>query len=144
MDSFGGKNLLDVDSKPQFAEVAILRAFEQAGWQGRWVETYGKPRMQPGLWREWMPGGQGAQEQVPISDAWVNERLEAIAVSNGNSFAGCWDVIAWKGDRLIFAEAKLSKKDRIRGTPLCWLEAALQCGCSVNDFLVVEWSLSPR
>ena len=135
-----------MDRRPQFAEVAILRAFERDGWQGRWLETYGKPNMRPGLWREWKPGGQGAQEHVPIADPWVNERLEAIAVANGNSFAGCWDVVAWSrnaaGDeRVVFAEAKLSKKDRIRDTQLRWLEAALQCGCSVEDFLVVEWAI---
>lgn len=34
-------------------------------------------------------------------------------------------------------------KDRIRARQVCWLEAALHCGCAVEDFLVVEWSLSP-
>lgn len=141
INTFGGKDLLLVDGKPQFAEVAILRAFEEAGWQGRWLETYGKGNMTPGLWREWKPGGSRAQVQVPIADAWVNEKLRVIAEANGNTFAGCWDVIAWKGDRLVFAESKKQKKDRMRDTQLRWLEAALKCGCALEDFLVVEWGM---
>jgi hypothetical protein len=138
--TFGGKALVEVDGKPQFAELAILRAFERDGWQGRWVETYGHMH-NAALWREWSAGGPGAQEHVSIAEPWVNERLQAIVAANGGSYSGCWDVVAWKEDRLVFAEAKLSKKDRIRGTQLRWLEAALKCGCSVEDFLVVEWSL---
>lgn len=71
----------------------------------------------------------------------MSERLHAIAIANGNTYAGCWDVIAWKGDRLVFAEAKRQKKDRMQRTQLRWLETALQCGCTVEDFLVVEWGL---
>jgi hypothetical protein len=142
--TFGGKDLLLVDGKPQFAEVAILRAFQGSGWQGRWLETYGNGMMTPGLWNAWHPDGPRAQEQLPITDAWVNERLQAIAAENGNSFSGCWDVVAWKNDRLVFAESKKRKKDAMRGTQLRWLEAALRCGCALEDFLVVEWALPPR
>ena len=140
-DTFGGKDLLLVDGKPQFAEVAILRAFQAAGWQGRWLETYGNAKMNPGLWNAWHPDGPRAQEHLPITDAWVNERLQAIAAENGNSFSGCWDVVAWKNERLVFAESKKRKKDRMRDTQLRCLEAALRCVCSVEDVLVVEWEL---
>ncbi len=139
INSFGNKDLLLVDGRPQFAEVAILRAFENEGWQGRWLETY-PYRKNPRHWSEWKAGGPGAQEHVPIRVPWVNERLQAIAHANGGYYSGCWDVVAWKGGRLAFAESKKQKNDRMRSTQLRWLEAALQCGCSVDDFLVVEWS----
>ncbi len=138
--TFGGKDLVLVDGRAQFAEVAILRLFEEAGWEGRWVETYGRRKLSPGLWRAWQPEGPHAQVEVPITEAWVNERLHAIAGKNGDSFAGCWDVVAWKDARLVFAEAKKAKHDRIRETQVRWLEAALQCGMSTADFLVVEWT----
>lgn len=48
---------------------------------------------------------QAAQEHVPIEEAWVNERLHAIAAANGNTYSGCWDVVVWNGDRLVFAES---------------------------------------
>ena len=141
-DRFGNKDLLHVDDKPQFAEVAILRAFEADGWQGRWVEPYQRAAMDPSILHAWNGGAFKTQEQVPIAELWVKERLHAIASQNRNSYAGCWDVVAWKDERLIFVEAKLSKKDRMRPTQLRWLEAALKCGCAVEDFLVVEWTLS--
>ena len=55
-------------------------------------------------------------------------------------------MVAWTrsdaGDgRLVFAESKKHKKDRIRGTQLRWLEAALTCGMRVEDFVVVEWDV---
>jgi hypothetical protein len=140
-DTFGGKQLLLVNDRPQFAEVAILRAFQAEGWQGRWLETY-PFRKNPRHWNAWHPDGPRAQEHLPITEAWVNERLQAIATENGNTFSGCWDVVAWKDDRLVFAESKKQKKDRMRGTQLRWLEAALRCGCAVDDFLIVEWSLT--
>lgn len=139
--TFGDKDLLLVDGRPQFAEVAILRLFQAAGWQGRWVETYGHGKRTPGLWNAWHRDGPQAQEHLPIEEAWVNERLDAIATANGGSFSGCWDVVAWTSDRLVFAESKKHKKDRIGGTQLRWLEAALICGMRVEDFLVVEWEL---
>ncbi|MBK9273036.1 MAG: hypothetical protein IPM49_00660 [Flavobacteriales bacterium] len=139
--TFGHKELLRVDGRPQFAEVAILRLSEEAGWQGRWVETYGKPALRPGFWRAWHPHGPSAQVQVPIADPGVNERLHAIAAANGNTFGGCWDVVAWKDGRLVFAESKRKGKDRIRATQVRWLEAALRCGCALEDFMVVEWTV---
>jgi hypothetical protein len=140
-DTFGGKALLLVDGRPQFAEVAILRAFQSEGWQGRWLETY-PYRSNPRHWNAWHPDGPRAQEHLPITEEWVYERLQAIAAGNGNAFSGCWDVVAWKNERLVFAESKKQKKDRMRGTQLRWLEAALRCGCSVDDFLIVEWNLA--
>ncbi len=142
LDTFGGKDMLKVDGKAQFAEVAILRAFEADGWLGRWMEPYGRSRMNPALLRAWNGGPFKTQEHLPIADGWVNERLHRIAVANRQSYSGCWDVVAWKGERLVFAESKKRKKDRIRGTQLRWLEAALSCACAMEDFLVVEWSLT--
>lgn len=143
--TFGGKDLLLVDGRPQFAEVAILRLFQAAGWQGRWLETYGHGKLTPGLWDAWHPAGPQAQVHVPIEAVWVNEKLHAIAMANGGTFSGCWDVVAWSrtaagNDRLVFAESKKRSKDTMRGTQLRWLEAALKCGMRVEDFVVVEWS----
>jgi hypothetical protein len=43
-------------------------------------------------------------------------------------------------DTYLFAEAKHSKKDDIRDTQLRWVSAALECGLSEQNFLLVEWS----
>jgi len=139
IDTFGGKDLLHVDGKPQFAEVAILRVFESSGWQGRWLEPYQRGRMDPALLNAWNGNAFKHQIHLPIAESWVSERLNAIAIKNGNSYAGCWDVVVWKDGRLVFAEGKRNKKDRMRDTQLRWLQSALRCGCELEDFLVVEW-----
>lgn len=141
--TFGGKTLLEVDGRAQFAEVAILLLFEEAGWQGRWLETY-PYRKNPRHWRAWNGAGPNEQTHVPIEEDWVRERLFAIAAANGGYFSGCWDVVAWKDGRLVFADAKEAKKDRLRPSQLRWVAAAVECGSAVEDFLVVEWSLIDR
>ncbi|HMQ77516.1 MAG TPA: hypothetical protein PKE21_15295 [Flavobacteriales bacterium] len=136
--TYGGKPLVLVAGRPMFAEFAILRLFEAEGWQGRWVITYQHGR-NPRLWRTWDPAGPKAQVHAPIAEPRVNERLQAIAAANGNTYGGCWDVVAWKDGRLVFAESKRKGKDRIRPTQLRWHAAALACGCAPEDFVVVEW-----
>jgi hypothetical protein len=39
-DTYNGKQLLDVGGKPAFAELAILWALREAGWDGVWIDTY--------------------------------------------------------------------------------------------------------
>ena len=140
--TFGNKPLVWVDGRAQFAEVAVLRLFEEEGWNARWVETYGTGRT-PAYWREWNPQGPTAQKNEPIAELWVNERLQRIAAINGSlrgggpSYSGCWDVLAWKGEELVFAECKRSNKDRLRHTQLRWAEAAMQC--DDVGLVVVEW-----
>jgi hypothetical protein len=55
-------------------------------------------KLTPGLWNAWHPDGPRAQEHLPIEEAWVNERLHAIAIANGGTFSGCWDVVAWPAE----------------------------------------------
>ena len=142
---YGNKPLVLVDGRPQFAEFAILRLFEAAGWEGRWVITWQHGR-NPRLWRSWDPAGPKAQVHEPIAAPWVNARLRAIAAANGGTYGGCWDVVAWTrdaagGHRLVFAESKRKGSDRIRPTQLRWHQAALACGCAAEDFVVVEWAV---
>lgn len=65
--------------------------------------------------------------------------LREIAALNGGNFSGCWDVLAWKGDRIIFAESKRSKRDKINKNQIRWLKVSLCYGLKPENFLVVEW-----
>lgn len=40
VDSYGHKPGLDVAGSPAFAEILILRQFQQHGWNGVWVDTF--------------------------------------------------------------------------------------------------------
>ena len=140
---FASKPHIEAGGAPVFAEVAILQALEAEGWSGRWVQTYGAKRLEPYLLRNWTAGRSiSEQPQLPIESADAAALLDRIAGLMGR-FGGCWDVFAWRNGTYLFAEAKHSKKDKIRETQLHWLAAALECGLSEQNFLLVEWSFMP-
>jgi hypothetical protein len=138
--SFGRKPAVALAGGPIFAEIAILRLLKTAGWSGRWVSTYATSRARPRLLTSWNDDVPlKCQVSEPIAETMPSELLTRIVKANGEHFAGCWDVFAWKGDVAIFAEAKRHLRDRVRKTQRRWLEAALDVGLSENSFLLVEW-----
>lgn len=140
-NTFGGKTLLNVDSKPSFAELAIVGLFVKEAWKARWVCTYGRGKRNPLFLKEWKDENLKNQGNSPIEEVWVVDLLNKIALLNNNSFSGCWDVIAWKDNKIVFAESKRRKKDSIRQTQINWLQAGLKSGLSEKNFLVVQWDL---
>ncbi len=128
-DTYNNKPVVNYNSKPAFAELAILRIFESDGWQGVWVDTY---------------RGKFRTEYFPKNEVYLpNEQkivLQSIYAANG-SRKGCWDVFCWKESKHIFTESKWQGHDNIRDTQRHWLEAAIKCGMPMDSFLVVEWNL---
>ena len=53
-------------------------------------------------------------------------------------------MVAWRDGRLVFAQSKKAGKDNLRSTQLRWVEAAMRCGVSAEEFLVVEWDFIRR
>jgi hypothetical protein len=127
-DTYNGKPLLDYLNTPVFAELFVLRLLEVAGWKGMWVNSYR---------REYLTSYHPqVRAEVPNSK---HDLLSRIA--GEKSFpSGCWDVFAWRGDAVIFAECKRAKKDAIRPSQLRWLQNALAVGIHVESFLIVEWT----
>lgn len=66
--------------------------------------------------------------------------INSIRAKTGRH-GGCWDVLAWKGDRILFLELKRSKKDRIQHTQDGWLSASLGSGLLHENFALIEWDL---
>lgn len=140
-ETFGGKKVIAINNKPMFAELGILQHFIKEGWQARWIETYGKSKKAPIFLSEWKDDKYKNQIHQPILDIKILSILNKISILNGNSFSGCWDVLAWKNGQIIFAESKRNKKDSIRETQIKWLTAALECGFKTENFLLVEWEI---
>ena len=143
-ETFGGKPVVSVGDKPMFAELAIMTLFQMGGWQSRWIETYGKGGMSPIYLSEWKDDKFKNQKADPIMDEKILKVLSDIAKLNGNSFSGCWDVIGWRDDRIIFAESKRMKKDKIRQTQVNWLSAGIKYGLKPDNFLIVQWDISNK
>ena len=138
-ETFGGKAIIDVRGKPMFAELAIANLFIKSGWQARWIETYGKGKTTPIFLSEWRDDKYRNQILSPITDQKILDCLSSIARLNNNSYMGCWDIIGWKDENIIFAESKRLKRDSIRKTQNNWLTAGLQYGLRQQNFLIVEW-----
>lgn len=97
--------------------------------------------MKPRFLTNWGSHGLRTQINEPIPDPAVRNLLETVAHANGGSYSGCWDVVAWSGGRIVFAEAKHKGHDRLRSTQQRWVASAMAVGIPAESFLIVEWSL---
>lgn len=140
-NTFGGKALVDVNGKASFAELAIVDCLRKEGWNARWIETFGRPPMEPIMLTEWNDVSYREQIHVPITDVDIYETLAAIAKLNGNKFSGCWDVVAWKNRHILFFEAKRKKRDSIRFSQINWLKASLLYGLNCNNYIIIQWDI---
>lgn len=139
-ETFGGKPIVMVDNKPMFAELAIMKTFISDGWDARWIETYARANREPICLTEWKDDVYKNQNHVPILDVDIKKLMVEIAKFNLNSYAGCWDVLAWKNGSVIFSESKRRKKDSIRESQNNWLAAGLKYGLMPQNYLIVEWN----
>lgn len=138
-ETFGGKPVLSFGGRPMFAELVILNMFLDAGWHGRWVEAYLRIGSGPKMLLDWADKPPRDQVHMPLPEDRDWSVLSAISKDRGG-YSGFWDVMAWSGDSLVFAEAKHAKKDRLQKTQPAWLESALNAGLKPEQFLIVEWS----
>ncbi len=143
VNTFGGKPLIDVDGAPMFAELAVLTRLVADGWDVRWIEP-APAGAEPYLLTEWLDAPLTEQVTVPIPVPAIRARLRAVSsVNKPAGYGGCWDLLAWRGEERLFVEVKLAGKDRLRPTQLGWLDAALRCGFTASQFLIVDWEFTP-
>jgi len=128
---FGKKPVLDYKGESLFAELVILRMLQEAGWEGAWVETYGGTHF---LQR--MPQGWGLKaDHVSIPEG-KEELLRQIRKAAKTT--ACFDVLAWKGDQILFCESKRAGKDKLTGAQLEFIEGALACGIAPDSLVIAE------
>lgn len=136
-DTYNNKSILNFNGEPVFAELAILRIFQNDGWDGVWVDTY-RNKFRTSYWpkdSKDLPPEQAELLRHIYEKAEPNKaRSDKARLTNG-----CWDVFCWKSGLYCFAEAKRHGHDSIRDTQRRWLEAAIQCGLPLSSFLIVEW-----
>jgi len=132
-DTYNRKPVLQFDDTPAFAELVILRIFEQAGWEGRWIDSY-RNRTLVGYW------GDNVTKALPPKQQIVLDLIHAKAGING----GCFDVFCWRDETVLFIEAKWKAHDTIRASQCRWLEAALDEGLPLESFLIVEWGFESK
>jgi hypothetical protein len=125
--SYASKPLVTFSGAAMFGELAVLRWLDVDGWDGVWLDTVHDRKN----WRH-MPTRSSPVMLPPPAQALYNRIVEA----NGGRASGAFDVMAWRGDHIIFVEyhgpgEKTHRNQRV------WIDAALSAGVSANDLLIV-------
>lgn len=128
-DTYGGKAVLDWRDEPVFAELAIVRTLQGEGFDAVWIDGYRNRFM------------QSISEERTLPEH-AQALLDRVISFNDDHRQGCWDVLAWKDESYLFAEAKRKGKDHIRESQVRWLEAALQAGMDISNFRICEWDIA--
>lgn len=123
--TYTSKPLVQIGDEALFGELAIVRLLQRDSWEAAWVDTFHRR-----FWNN-MPS---CSDPVELSGA-AKRVFEKIAELKGGS-SGCLDVVAWKGDRVVFIEYKGPGDSPNRNEPH-WIDAALQAGVSEDDLLFV-------
>jgi hypothetical protein len=131
---YGGKHLVSHAEQPLWAEFKIASLFRDTGWEALVVQAFGGIH----YLREMKQGDDDRGIELPD----VAQGLFARIAEHNRGFGGFFDVFAWRGDDVVFAEAKLSMKDRLRSTQRRWIAAALAAGVPVENLLIVEWKFA--
>jgi hypothetical protein len=129
---YGNKPLLDCDGEACFAELLILRLLLKSGWSGIWVETYGGVH-----YLRTMPSGWGLRSEHVSIPSDKHELLQQI--QRAAKTPSCFDVFVWRGDQLLFCEAKW-RNDKLTKPQFRFIEGALACGIPRQALMLVEWS----
>ena len=119
--------MLDWEGEPLFAELVILRLLQSKGWEGVWVDTYGRATR------------RSLDDNVPLPEK-ASELFGRIRNRAGKR-GGCFDVFAWRGQEWLFSEAKWLDNDEINENQKQWLGAAMTENDPNIQFLIVEWRL---
>jgi len=131
LDTYNTKPVLDADGVPLFAELVIVRLFESEGWDAVWIDSY-----RGRFLHDWPAPATSYTVPAP-------QRALLDRISGGRKFpTGCWDVFAWKGDLVAFAEAKRSHKDKLQDSQRRWIAEALNVNVPLSSFFFVEWDFA--
>jgi len=125
------KGLVTVAGSDFFAELAVTRLFSLAGWTAYWRD---------GFRHGWVADGDMECTRVRELPPSLGRTVVGAVQNARGSLSGCWDVVAWKGDHVAFAECKRHLHDRLQPTQGYWLRAALDVGVPLASFVVVEWT----
>lgn len=129
--TYGEKPLVDVEGEALFAELAALRLLQREGWDGVWVDSFG---------RRYLAAMPDAGEPAELPAVW---RILLGAIVEGRSaWSGCWDVFAWRGGDVLFAEVRRAGEGELRHSRRRWLEAALDKGLALDAFMLVDWDFA--
>ena len=118
------------DGTASVAEIEIVKRLRSDGWQSAWIDSGGAA--------SWMQRWTTRSVPLPPYVATQLTRLRAAAQPYGRP----WDVVAWRGDEIVFVEAMHRRKDRPTRNQAAWLDAAVRTRTPGLSFGVVQWDIA--
>jgi hypothetical protein len=125
----GSAATVTLDGEQVSPAVAIRRFLEKAGWE---IALDGAEA----------PDVYEVDSRIGTMPIRLREVFERV-VQRAGGLEGCWDLVAWRGDKLTFVRARPWEGVHLDENERRWLEAALSEGLSRSSFLVVGWFASP-
>lgn len=126
------KPLVEYKKHAEIIEIVVCRLLESRGAQGA----------------AWAYSGESFTATRPQIDAQVAvppdlSRLQYRIRSEHGLRSGRWDVWAWRGDHVLFAEVKRGRprRESFKDVQLSWMHAAIQEGVPPQAFVVFEYEL---
>lgn len=145
VDDFGKKaaGMVELNGEHLFAELAVLRLLERAGWSGRWVNTVGAGGE---VWKyltHWEDLPRDQQRNRVLEEEEPRQVLAGVARRAKKRYAGCWDVYAWRDGEFAFLQTRRgSAAAEVGAAQADWLHTALLFGdprITVDSFAFVRW-----
>jgi hypothetical protein len=118
------KVAVDLAGAALYPEFAIIRRLERAGWQAVWCKNW---------------HGAAFWTDIDVVTDVPPEVLSTFAAVSRVAGAGAWDILAWRGSRLLFIESKQFGSDKLTANQLRWLETALGQGIALEAFAIFEY-----
>ncbi len=141
-DTWNGKATLDFNGEPQWGEFAVLLSLTD-GWNGYAVEVYNGLH----FWKTspfHPPDRYLTLEPPQIFRTFLDTVAKANSSNQKPNYAGCWDILAWRGDEFRFIEVKRYRRDKFRDTQYKWFESVRSAGIPASSFVIVEWVIVPE
>jgi hypothetical protein len=123
--TYTSKPLVQLGAEDIFGELALVRLLARDGWEALWADTFhGK------FWQGMPNVSEPVRPPSHVADLYAR-----VADRKGGP-SGCFDVIAWRGERIVWVEYK-GPGDRPNRNELYWLEAAIGAGVCDDDLMFV-------
>ena len=122
--TIANKAAIDFEGAPLYPEFVLLRLLERGGWGAAWRKNWAGTAF-------WGDIGQVVEPQQRARSVFDQIDLRA-------GFAGAWEILAWRGNEVLFLISKPTGHDRISAYQARWLDTALTMGMPLHSFAIVE------